>query len=108
MEYDSVTQKVLFCNTVLTALMPGRKYVIPQNGDCSRKSNVYFGFLKQSPLQKCNVVTELSMDKIHLQIMLSDVGQSNFKRLVMFCTQKEQENQTLHRKKLIKSRKCFL
>jgi hypothetical protein len=53
-EYEVVTQKVLFGNAVLAALMSGRKYdVIPQNGD---------------------VVTELSMEEIHLQIMLSDVG----------------------------------
>jgi hypothetical protein len=38
-EYDSIT--VLFDNAVLTALMSGRKYdVVPQNGDCSRESNV--------------------------------------------------------------------
>jgi hypothetical protein len=53
-ENEDVTQKVLFGNAVLVALMSGRKYdVIPQIGD---------------------VVTELSMEKIHLQIMLSDVG----------------------------------
>jgi hypothetical protein len=53
-EYEDVTQKVLFGSAVLVALMSGRKYdVIPQIGD---------------------VVTELSMEKIHLQIMLSDVG----------------------------------
>jgi hypothetical protein len=52
--YEDVTQKVLFGNAVLAALMSGRKYdVIPQNGD---------------------VVTKLSMEKIHLQIMLYDVG----------------------------------
>jgi hypothetical protein len=52
--------------------MSGRKYdVIPQNGDCSRESNVYFGFSKKSPLSNCNFVTELNMEKIHLQIMLS-------------------------------------
>jgi hypothetical protein len=33
MEYESVTQKVLFGNALLVALMPGRKYdVISQNG----------------------------------------------------------------------------
>jgi hypothetical protein len=33
-EYEDVTQKVLFGNAVLAALMSGRKYdVIPQNGD---------------------------------------------------------------------------
>jgi hypothetical protein len=53
-EYEDVTQKVLLGNAVLAALMSGRKYdVIPQIGD---------------------VITELSMEKIHLQIMLSDVG----------------------------------
>jgi hypothetical protein len=53
-EYEDVTQNVLFGNAILAALMSGRKYdVIPQTGD---------------------VVTELSMEKIHLQIMLSDVG----------------------------------
>jgi hypothetical protein len=41
MEYESVSQKVLFCNAVLAALMSERQYdVIPQNGDCSRESNV--------------------------------------------------------------------
>jgi hypothetical protein len=41
MEYQNVTQKSLFRNTVLAALMTGRKYdVILQNGHCSRESNV--------------------------------------------------------------------
>jgi hypothetical protein len=36
MEYEGVTQNVLFGNAVLAAMMRGRKYnVIPQNGDCS-------------------------------------------------------------------------
>jgi hypothetical protein len=40
MEYEDVTQKVLFGNAILAALTSGRKYdVIPQNGDCSRESN---------------------------------------------------------------------
>jgi hypothetical protein len=53
-EYEDETQNVLFGNAVLAALISGRKYdVIPQIGD---------------------FVTELSMEKIHLQIMLSDVG----------------------------------
>jgi hypothetical protein len=47
MEYEDVTQKDLFGNAVLAALMSGRKYdVITQIGD---------------------VVTELSMEKIHLR-----------------------------------------
>jgi hypothetical protein len=41
MEYESVTQNVLFGNAILSTLMSGRTYVvIPQNGDCSRESNV--------------------------------------------------------------------
>jgi hypothetical protein len=40
-QYEGVTQKVLFGNAVLAALMSGRKYdVIPQNADCLRESNV--------------------------------------------------------------------
>jgi hypothetical protein len=40
-EYEIVTQKVLFGNAVLAALMSGRKYdVISRNGDCSRERNV--------------------------------------------------------------------
>jgi hypothetical protein len=34
----------------------------------------YFGFLKQGPLSKRSVVTELNMEKTRLQIMLSDGG----------------------------------
>jgi hypothetical protein len=34
----------------------------------------YFGFSKQNPLSKGNVVTELNVENIHIQIMLSDVG----------------------------------
>jgi hypothetical protein len=32
--------------------------------------------------------TELNTEKIHLQIMSSNVGKSEFKRLVVFCTKK--------------------
>jgi hypothetical protein len=40
-EHESLTQKVLFGNVVLAALMSGGKYVVvSQNGDCSRESNV--------------------------------------------------------------------
>jgi hypothetical protein len=36
MEYENVTQNVLFSNAVLAALMSARKYnVMLQNGDCS-------------------------------------------------------------------------
>jgi hypothetical protein len=39
MQYDSVTQKALFGNSVLASVMSGRKYdVIPQNSDFSRES----------------------------------------------------------------------
>jgi hypothetical protein len=48
------------------------------------------------------------MENIHLQIMLSDVGYSNYKRLVVFCTQKEREDRAFRRRMLIESRKRFL
>jgi hypothetical protein len=38
------------------------------------KAIYVLSFSKQSPLSKCNVVTELNMEETHLQIMLSDVG----------------------------------
>jgi hypothetical protein len=60
MEYESVTQKVLFGDAILAALMSGRKYdVIAQH---------------VRTLSKGNIVTELNIEKLHLKIMLSDVG----------------------------------
>jgi hypothetical protein len=58
-EYENVTQKVLFGNAVLAALMSERKYdVISENGDCSRESNVRISvFRNKSPLSNRNVVT---------------------------------------------------
>jgi hypothetical protein len=61
----------------------------------NRKQYKYFGFSKQSPLSKCSLITELSMLKIHLQIMVPDVGYNNFKKL-----EKEGEDQALHSKML--------
>jgi hypothetical protein len=40
-EFESVTQKVLFGNAVLIALMSQREYVMSQNDSCSRESSVY-------------------------------------------------------------------
>jgi hypothetical protein len=38
-ENETVTQKVLFGNAVIAALMSGRTYdVMPQNSECSRES----------------------------------------------------------------------
>jgi hypothetical protein len=48
------------------------------------------------------------MQKGQLQIMLSDVGSSNFERLIVFCIEKEREDRALRRKMLIESRKCIL
>jgi hypothetical protein len=39
-----------------------------------RKQCAYFGFSKQRPLSKRNAVTELNMEKFHLQVTLPDVG----------------------------------
>jgi hypothetical protein len=41
-EFENVTQKISFCNTVLATLLSERKCdAIPQNGDCSRESNAH-------------------------------------------------------------------
>jgi hypothetical protein len=61
--YENVTQNVLFGHAVLAAFLSGRKYDIPKNV-----------FSKRSPLSKRSVVTELSVEKTHYQIKLSDVG----------------------------------
>jgi hypothetical protein len=47
-----VQLKMFYFATVLATLMSGRKYdVIPQNGDCSRESNVHtvIVFRRDSP-----------------------------------------------------------
>jgi hypothetical protein len=61
--------KILLGTAVLAALMSGKKYdVIPQNGDCSRESNVLTLIIKrQRRYRNC-------YGKFHLQIMLPDVG----------------------------------
>jgi hypothetical protein len=71
--------------------MSGRKYdvIILKWLPFKEKRCAYFGFPKESPLSKPNSVTELSVEMIHIQIMLSDVGYSNFKRLIAFCAEKE-------------------
>jgi hypothetical protein len=59
MEYENVTQKVLFGISVLIALMSGGKYdIVLQNGYCSRESNVRdlvfrneFGYQNATSLQ---------------------------------------------------------
>jgi hypothetical protein len=39
-ECESIFQKLLFGSAVLITLMSGRKYVMPQYGDCSGESSV--------------------------------------------------------------------
>jgi hypothetical protein len=47
MEYECVTQKVIFGNIVLAALMSGRKYdAKSQNADSSRESNARSSFFR--------------------------------------------------------------
>jgi hypothetical protein len=77
MEYESAIHSVSFDNIVFAAMMSGRNYdVIFQNGDCSRESNVRTSdFRNKVRYQNATSLrTELSMEEIHLQIMLSDVG----------------------------------
>lgn len=51
---------------------------------------------------------EFSVEKFHLQLMLTDIGCSSFKRLVVFCVKMDQEDQVLCRKMLIEPRKHYL
>jgi hypothetical protein len=64
-------------------------------------------FFKTKSVTRSNVVIELCMEMIHLLIMLSNVGHSIFKRLVVFCIEMEREGCAMGMKILIKSRKCF-
>jgi hypothetical protein len=63
-EYENATQKVLFGNAVLAALMSGRKHDSKWRL-FKRKQCAYFGFSKQSPLSERNVVTELNIKMQH-------------------------------------------
>jgi hypothetical protein len=47
---------------------------------------------ERNQLSERNFVTELSMDKIRLQIMVSDFGCSSFKSVIVSYTEKEQED----------------
>jgi hypothetical protein len=63
MEYKNITQKVSFRN------------VHSQHGCLGENVTSYLNTRTvQEKLSKDNVVTELNMEKIHIQIMLSDVG----------------------------------
>jgi hypothetical protein len=62
-EYESVSQKIS-----LIAFMSGRKYVIPQNGDCSKERNIH-AFIFQNKVRYQNTASlQCSMEKLHLQI----------------------------------------
>jgi hypothetical protein len=39
-QYERITRKVLFDNSVLAAMTSAENDVIPQNGNCSRESNM--------------------------------------------------------------------
>jgi hypothetical protein len=92
MEYESVTQEILFGNVELAALMSVRKYdIIFQNGDCSRESNRQtLAFQNKFRYQNA---TSLWYGKV-TSSNNADIGYSNLKRLVMFCTEIEQEDFT--------------
>jgi hypothetical protein len=59
-------------------------------------------FLEAESIIKIHVVTQVSMQKIHLQMMLPDVGYSSLNRLVVSCIGKERESRALLRKILIR------
>jgi hypothetical protein len=70
MMYEGVTQKVLCGNAVLAALMSERKYdVIPQNGDCSRESNVLTLFLWGYVKDIVYKTPVTSLDELKLRIV---------------------------------------
>jgi hypothetical protein len=74
MEYESVTQRVLFGNAVLAILMSVREYdVILQNGDCSRENNVRTLFRNKVRYQ---VVTEFNMYKVTIPVNLGKAVES--------------------------------
>jgi hypothetical protein len=52
MEYKNIIQKVLFDIAVLSALMCGRKYVIPQNDDCSSEARCVLWFFETESVIK--------------------------------------------------------
>jgi hypothetical protein len=80
-EYESIAQRVPFGNVIFATLMSGKKYdVIIQNGGCSRENNVRTFVSKQTSLSKFNPVTEFKMEKIHVQLKLSDAGSPNLLR----------------------------
>jgi hypothetical protein len=100
-------KKNQFGNVVLTAFMSGGKYVVPQNDNCSKESNIHT-FIFWNKVSYQNTASLQNRKKIHLQIKLSDTGYSNFKRLVAFCTKQELEDLAFHTKMLMKSKKLFL
>jgi hypothetical protein len=55
-EYKNVTQKVFNSLAVLAALMSERKYVMPQNGDCSKENQGNPDKILKSP---CIIHTEI-------------------------------------------------
>lgn len=61
---------------------------MPQNSNCPRESSLHTLVFQNKALLKCSIITGLSMEKIHLHIMLSNVSQINFHRLVVFFQKK--------------------
>jgi heterodisulfide reductase subunit C len=98
-EYESVIQKVLFGNAVLVALMSWRKYdVIPQNGDCSRESN-----MKSVIKTRRRYRTQYGNDPPSDNAIRRWVKQFQETGCVL-----HREGRALRRKLLIESRKRFL
>lgn len=54
------------------------------------------------------IVTDLSLEKLRLHILLTDVSYSSLKNLVVFCTAEVPEDRSLRNKMVIRSRKSFL
>lgn len=109
-ENNKTAFRICKSNSKTLAMLTHNSGVIPWNEYCSRESNcMYFGFWKQSFVIKMHHHYKTQEGKIHLQIMLSDIAQSNFKRIVVFCSKKRSwKTKHFEMKELIESRKHFI
>jgi hypothetical protein len=83
--------------------MSGRKFVMPQYGDCSAESSVVTLVFETKFDIRMQHLYRTQYGEDPLLIMLFDVGYNNFKRLVLFCTRKRWKDCALHRNILIES-----
>jgi hypothetical protein len=106
MEYERVTQKVLFGNYVLAELMSGRKYdAISQNADPSRESNGRSFFFETKSVIKMQRRYRTQYGKAPPSDNAIRRWLEQFQETGSVLHRKEQEDQALRKKMLIESRK---